>query len=589
MRACLIATVVLLSRAAWASGPQLEITPATRMLSFDRTAFDVPGATQRVTARNLGDPVGVLHDIDLTGPFVIVNHGGGLGAGEEEFWDIACQPFEPDGSSNGGGMEIDVCGTSCEDEWIEFLNFFCVPGLLDVDNPTPLLIGYAFDTVGMPLSFQNPGPDPITVTALVAREEGFTIALQHGSLPVTLDAGDRLDVDIAYTPIGPADSVGNVDVMAGTVIAGRARILGETIPQIEYAGGGFPIPLGATYALPLTVRNSFPTARTIMAVSTSLGDAVTGLVGTRLEPGERARGTIALTGNELGSGLRSIAVMFDAGQGDARLLSSSVVPPEFSITAGDDTPADAAIDFGVRRAGSPPVARTLTFSNLTDTDRAVLECFALATPYELVSPCPAMIPAHGSAQLTVRFTPAVPGPFLSAVALPTQGLGLLYGFLTADVIAQQLDVSSAPLQFADTAVTAQATATLAIANRADNPITLPVHVSGDYRADPAITIAPRAQATLTITFAPTAAGDRDGQLVLGANGDPDQHVIALLGSAHAERVDAGVDVPASDGGNGESGGGSGCSAGGAGSLLALLTLVPRWRRRRRLPRTVPAR
>lgn len=70
------------------------------------------------------------------------------------------------------------------------------------------------------------------------------------------------------------------------------------------------------YAVPVTVRNSYPSTRTILSVaSNDPGSVVSGLVGTTLAPGEVALGFVNVSGSALGSRDVTLTVAFDAGQG----------------------------------------------------------------------------------------------------------------------------------------------------------------------------------------------------------------------------------------------------------------------------------
>src|ERR1043165_5241451 len=157
-----LSLVAVLSGNARASGPRLVIVqPAERYLLFDHTPYDQPSATQRVLIRNDGDPVG-YEDIYVGPPFEIVATGGALGTGQVKFFDIACRPAVQDESSNYNQMWIDVCGSSCEDEWIDNLSMQCLPGLLVGPESSLFMSAHAYSSAQETASFTNPGPDPLT-------------------------------------------------------------------------------------------------------------------------------------------------------------------------------------------------------------------------------------------------------------------------------------------------------------------------------------------------------------------------------------------------------------------------------------------
>lgn len=570
-----------LGGAAGASGPRLVVVqPATGFLSYGHTPFDQPSATQRVVIRNDGDPVG-YEDIYVSGPFQIIASGGGLGAGEVKFWDIACVPTDPDGSSNTGVMDIDVCGSSCEDEWRESLWLFCQAGLLETPDTNVFLFAYAYSSAQETVSFTNPGPDPLTVTSLATHDPMSSLALASGTLPVTLAAGDSIDVIATFNPTGSGEVFTYADVVAGTAVAGRVLLRAETRSQIALAAGFYELPLGASYSFPITVRNSYPSARMITAVTSDHpDDVVTGLTGVRLAPGEVANGFVTVTASALGFRQTMLTLEFDAGQGDIARFGNYIVPATYAVTASDATPNDGTIDFGTRKAGSAPVEQTFTITNLTAIDEPVSGCDGPIAPFELVGTCPTVLPANGSVQLTVRFTPTTAGAFVYSVALNLASFHHIVGLLNARVVATQLAFSSAELAFPDTMLAASAQRHVTITNLAANPITVPITVTGaSFAASAAeVTIPGGETAEVLVEFAPTAPGMFTGALEIGVEGDPDRAIIALSGTG------LGVNQPPPDGGSGRGDGGGCNTGGGAGGLaIAMLALV----RRRRVHRGRP--
>lgn len=576
-----------------ASPSPVIVQPADGFLPFPRTPFDQPSATQRVLVRNDGSPVG-FEDVSTSGPFTIVASGGGLGTGEVKFWDIACTPVSPLSFSSVGHLNIEVCGSSCEDDRHRTVQLFCEGGLLDAAQTDVFLFAHAYTSTQETVSFTNPGPDPITVTRLATHDPMFSAAPASSALPVTLAVGGSIDVAVAFSPTASGDVLGYADVVADTAIVGRVLLHAGTISQIALPAAFFEIPQGAHYALPITVRNSYPRSRTIASViSDHRDDVVSGLAGVTLAPSEIASGTMTVAADVLGFRQTTLALDFDTGQGDIANFSNIVVPATYAVTASDATPDDDTIDFGVRRAGSAPFEQTFTITNLTASDLPVGGCDAPIAPFELVA-CPPLLPANGSVQLAVRFAPTTAGAFVYSVALHA-GSSNIVGLLRARAVASQLAFSSEELVFPDTMQGASVQRRMTITNGADNSITVPASVTGAGFATGAadVTIAGRATAEVVVEFAPPGGGAFTGTLELGIAGDPDHAIIALagmgIGVAPPPPPDGGTGddgMPAGGGGGtdggdtggGETGGGhGGCNTGGGGVglALALLALVRR--------------
>jgi hypothetical protein len=414
--------------------PQLTVvSPATGRLAFGRLPFDVASAPQRITIRNDGDP-GRVVDLSAFGLVSIVATGGGLGTGESQFWDVVCTPQAA--VAELAYVDIEICGASCEDDRRFSFDVDCTGGLLDSLSTPAFMVAYQYETHPEILGFSNPGPDPVTITSLATRDPVFSAVPATGTLPVTLAAGERFDVLARFTGSG-GDVTSVLDVLAGTSIVARGDLIGLQRGQIDPISVTLgAVPLGAVYTMPVSVRNSFPSARTITAVSSSVADcAVTGLVGTTLAPGTFGYGLLTRTASTLGARTCVLTVAFDQGQGDSGRVFADVVPATFSITTEDATPGDGRIDFGTREVGSAPVDRKVTIANLSSVERDLFDCSIGGGPFTLVSACPDVLPANGSVELIVRLTPGEAGELSGAISIGTLGLGHVTSWLSATVVS----------------------------------------------------------------------------------------------------------------------------------------------------------
>jgi uncharacterized protein (TIGR03382 family) len=412
-------------------------------LDFGHVPFDRQSATQRIRIRNDGAPGRDLSYIG--GPFVIVATGGGLGTGEEQFWDIACAPSGPfDVPVQLGSLNVDVCGSSCsDDEWVQSIPLSCQPGLFDAPIFVSTPPRYAGELTQEVIPLDNPGPSPITITGFASNMAAFSAGLATGSLPLTVAPGQTVDVIVTFDGSAPEVN-GVVDVIAGADVATRVRVQGLTLSSItpsSYALG--VVPEGARYRLPITVRNSFQSSRAITAAAADLADyAVSGLVGTTLAPGQVARGMLTFTATALGPRNGLVTVAFDHGQGETARFFSEVLSPTFFVITPDAAPADGLLDFGTRKVGSAPVKRTITIVNRDGVERAVVGCFVGSDGFELVGACPTKVPAHGSVSLTVRFTPSSVGDPLGVANLGVAAFGSISTSLTAHVVPKPLVCSA---------------------------------------------------------------------------------------------------------------------------------------------------
>jgi hypothetical protein len=534
--AVVVVTLVAIGSAEGA-GPSLSVVEPEPPfgLGFARIPFDSPSPPQRIRIRNLGDAARVL-DIDVPPPFTIVATSGDLGAGHDMTWDITCTPTDPDGSVNFGFFVLEWCGSSCSDhDGFQFIDLNCQGGLLDTpDSQLFMPSVYAYETSRQTISFTNPGPSSITITSFASNDVAFSGALASGTLPLTLAPGESVNVVATFDTTRP-DTTGLFDVVAGTAVVGRVRLFAATLGQLFPPAWSFAmVPRGAVYTAPLTVRNSFPEARTITAATFDLpAYTVTGLVGRILAPGEVASGLVTFTADALGTHFGLVTVTFDRGHGGAGRFLAEVVAPVFSVTTGDAVPGDGWLDFGTRKVGSGPVEQTFTISNLEAVDLAMPGC-SYPDPgqdFQVITACPTTIPANGSVQFTVRFTPTVAGDALHSMGTHLTGIGSLQVAFRARVVPNQLAISATKLDFPDTLPAAFAQRVVTLTNLVANPIVVPVAITGagfSVGAD-TVTIPGGATADIVVEFRPPAAGLFTGSLSIGATGDPDHGVIALSG------------------------------------------------------------
>src|SRR6185295_10895839 len=73
-----------------------SISVSQRPSSYGRTPFDTRSPPQRIVLGNYGTVRASDHSYISGGPFVIVATGGDLEPGHELFFDVVCEPTDPD-------------------------------------------------------------------------------------------------------------------------------------------------------------------------------------------------------------------------------------------------------------------------------------------------------------------------------------------------------------------------------------------------------------------------------------------------------------------------------------------------------------
>jgi hypothetical protein len=288
------------------------------------------------------------------------------------------------------------------------------------------------------------------------------------------------------------------------------------------------------------------------------------------------------------------------------------VPATFSVATSDGAPDDGLLDFGTHRLGSAQIARTITITNLTGVERTAVDCFPGGGSFSRLGDCPASLPANGTATLTVRFTPDTLGDPFDAATLGLSAFGSIGAGLTAHVVPTQLRFSATELAFPETLPVASVQQSITLTNIADDPLVVPVSVTGTgfSALTTDVTVPANASIDVSVAFSPPAAGSFTGTLELGEPSDPDHLSVPLSGTGTSPSGggsdggvggnDGGVGNDGGIGGGGNDGGvgggddagdgghhGGGCSAGSSARGVLPIAWLALLLRRRRRPTVTP--
>ena len=377
------------------------VEPESMTLSWGWVPYGPdPTLTQRIRIRNDGTAA-TIFEVSTGAGFEIVDSGGDLGAGGEVYYDVRCALEFSDGA---GEFRLTWCANLCEDEGTQVVWMDC-SSILATSYNTFLPELYQDESAEIAVPFTNQRPEPVTVDA-VAAEAPFAAALDGG--PLTLAEGESGQVWVTFQPSGPGQEIGPVDILSGSDIVGRTRANGSTRTQIEPAVAGlFSIPLGATYARPVTIRNSSDLTRTITEVaSDTAGVELSDLVGRTMAPREVIDAVATVQAGALGEIDATVTVAFDVAQGDAMRVLATVVPADFALEVDDATPTDGLLELGTVPVDAGASDRTVTLRNPGAEALAIVACPLASAGFSIVGDCPSSIPAGGSIDVAVRFEPA---------------------------------------------------------------------------------------------------------------------------------------------------------------------------------------
>lgn len=182
---------------------------------------------------------------------------------------------------------------------------------------------------------------------------------------------------------------------------------------------------------------------------------------------------------------------------------------------------------------STPVSSTIT----SGASSATTVCgFAITGDFSQTNTCANSIASKGMCVVNVEFSPTARGVRSGLLQLITNDAGspqsiTLSGKGVIPIVALSSNTLNFTAQQVDTTSTAQ---TVTLNNTGDGTLIITnVAITGDFSQSNtcANTVAPAANCSFSITFAPTTSGNRTGSLTITDNAEGSPHAVALTGSA----------------------------------------------------------
>jgi len=182
---------------------------------------------------------------------------------------------------------------------------------------------------------------------------------------------------------------------------------------------------------------------------------------------------------------------------------------------------------------SSPLPSTITNNAAT----ATTVCKITATgDFSQTNTCSTSIPSKASCAVNVTFTPSAHASSSGLLQLITNDAGSPQSItLSGKGVLPIVALSTSALTFpAQQVTTTSASQSIALNNTGDGTLTITnVAISGDFSQSNTCgnTVAPAANCTFSVTFAPSTSGNRTGSLTITDNASGSPHAVALTGSA----------------------------------------------------------
>jgi hypothetical protein len=370
------------------------------------------------------------------------------------------------------------------------------------------------------VTLTSSGNSPLMIGKVVATGD-FTEA--DNCAGQTLAVGATCTVSVVFAPTATGTRTGSLTVYAN--VSGGQGVFALTGVGLAPASVTLT-PLGLTFAA--TTVNQTATAQTISVanmggVSTALSlPVITGdfavsanTCGSSLAATTQCAISVAFTPTAPGTRNGTLSLTDSAGTQVATLTGVGNAP-------ATDTLAPLSLSFAqtVVAAKSSPLQVTLT--NSGDVALTLINAVSTSAEFAVTNGCGASLAGHTSCAVSVVFTPSTVGARTGTLSVSDQFQTQTISLAGVGMAPAGVSLTPASLQFGVQGLgQTSAAQTMTLTNNGGVALSLTnVAMTGDFALASTTcgtTLAVNAACTLTVVFAPTAAGARSGAIVLTDN------------------------------------------------------------------------
>jgi hypothetical protein len=393
------------------------------------------------------------------------------------------------------------------------------------------------------ITVSNPGTATITLTSFVINGDfAQTNTCPTGSLAV----GGSCSASVTFTPSAGGTRSGNLtvtDSVPGSpevlALAGTGEAPAATLAPTSLTFSATNI--GSTSAAQtVTLTNTGTGALTITSIAASAQYGETNTCGTSVAGG--ASCTISVTFTPTASGAETGTLTVTDGATNS--------PQTVALTGTGNGPAvvlsPTTVTFGLQPFGSTSAIQKVTLTNGGNGSLSITK-IATSGPFAQTNSCGATLAAAASCTISVDFAPVVSGAASGTLTITDNAGGspqavTLTGTGSAGGFASLTPVGG--LTFASTSVGKSATAqTVTLKNTGNatlgiTSITLTGTSAGDFTQtnNCGSSLATNVSCAITVTFTPTAAGNRSGAITVTSNGAGSPQSVALAGTGSSTPI-----------------------------------------------------
>jgi hypothetical protein len=409
---------------------------------------------------------------------------------------------------------------------------------------SPASVSYGSVAVGssapQTITLTNSGNATLTVTQATVSGVGFSMS--GATMPMNIGAGSNASFTATFAPTSAGAASGSISVvsnapgspasiaLSGTGTQGQ---LGASPASVNFGSVG----VGGSGSQTITLTNSGTASITISQATTSgAGYSISGITTPQtLGAGSSTTLTAKFAPTSAGSANGSISIVSNApGSPLTIALSGTATQPQLTAT-----PSSAP--FGNVVTGTSN-SQTINLTNGGTATVTISAVTATGTGFSTTGiTAPLNIAAGGSATFNAVFAPSTAGSVTGSVSLtsnaPNSPLAIALSG-TGVAATKLLGLSTSSLSFGNVNVGSNSALSVALTNNGNSNVTISsVGVTGAGFSETGVTanevLTPNQSVTVTVTFAPGAAGAVTGSVSIASNATNSPATISVSGTGVA--------------------------------------------------------
>ncbi len=404
------------------------------------------------------------------------------------------------------------------------------------------------------VTISNPGTADLVISNLaISGGNAAEFVLSAAARPITIAPGSSTTLNVTFTPTVTGNSSATLTVTDNAADSTQTVVLSGTgvAPGIDVSPAtvafGNQLISTASAANTITVKNT-GTANLVVSAISLTGSAdytlVTPSLPFTVAPGNSSSISVTFKPTSTGSSTATVTITHNVNS------SPSVVSLSGTGTAPAITLDTSALAFGNQLLNTV-AHKSVKITNSGTADLIVSNLLISgsgASDYAInAAPRPITIAAGASTTIDVSFTPTALGDRQAAMVVTDNAAGSPHSVsLDGNGVAPAIEVTPTSVTFGNqllNTTSAPGTVTIKNTGTADLLITV-VSLAGSASADFTmtdsplpLTLAPGVSSVVTLTFKPSALGNRPATLSIASNAAGSPFVVSVSGTGVAPAID----------------------------------------------------